>query len=618
MRTLNMQTTEIKSDNRAGEFTPITADELRQNYLEFFKERGHAVIPSASLIPENDPSVLFTTAGMHPLAPFLLGRPHPSGKRLVNYQKCVRTNDIEEVGDSSHLTFFEMLGNWSLGDYFKQESIRWSYEFLTRLDCLNIPHERIYVSVFAGDENAPRDEDAANVWRSLGVAENHIAFLSAEHNWWATGDEGPCGPDTEIFVDITGRPCGRGADCIAGLCKCGRFFEIWNNVFMSYRRVGDVTSPLPTHNVDTGMGLERTLAILNGVESVYDIFGFRPIVESLIRLSSYALEDIKADEGLLKALRVISDHLRTTVFILGDEKAVTPSNQGQGYVLRRLIRRAIRFCGVLNIDPAKWEDAARVVIDNYGDAYPELRANETRIRKEMLMERERFQHALGKGTRLLEQEIEKLNAAGKTILPGDFAFRLYDTYGFPIEFTQELASERGVSVDLEDFHSRFEEHRIRSKAEAAKSGLADLSDESVRYHTTTHLLHAALRKVLGDHVQQKGSNITRERLRFDFSHPRPMTKEEIIAVERMVQEAIDQRIPVTSEVMRYTDAIKSGALGLFEDRYANDVSIYTIGDVSKEVCTGPHVSNTSAIGDFKIVKEQSSSAGVRRIRAVIS
>ncbi len=612
------QTPATISDSQHSDFTRITADELRLKYLEFFKERGHAVIPSASLIPENDPSVLFTTAGMHPLAPFLLGRPHPSGKRLVDYQKCVRTNDIEEVGDSSHLTFFEMLGNWSLGDYFKQESLRWSYEFLTSGDYLNIPHERIHVSVFAGDENVPRDEEAASIWRSLGVAEDHIAFLSAEHNWWATGEEGPCGPDSEIFIDITGQPCERGGECVAGLCKCGRFIEIWNNVFMSYKRSGGVTTQLPTHNVDTGMGLERTLAILSGVESVYDISGFQPIVQSLVGLSSYPHKEITADEKLLKALRVISDHLRTTVFILGDEKAVTPSNQGQGYVLRRLIRRAIRFCSILNVDVSKWVDTARVVIDNYGDAYPELRTNESRIFRELLMERDRFQQALGKGTRLLEQEIEKLKTAGESLLPGDFAFRLYDTYGFPVEFTQELASECGISMDLQDFHNRFEEHRDRSKAEAAKSGLSDLSDESIRYHTATHLLHAALRKVLGEHVQQKGSNITRERLRFDFSHPQPMTKEEITATEQIVQEAIDRSIPVTSEVMKYTDAIKSGALGLFEDRYGNDVSIYTIGNVSKEVCSGPHVSNTSEIGRFKILKEQSSSAGVRRIRAVIS
>jgi alanyl-tRNA synthetase len=598
-------------------FMALTADELRSRYLEFFKDRDHVVIPSAPLVPENDPSVLFTTAGMHPLAPYLLGRPHPSGKRLVDYQKCVRTTDIDEVGDSTHLTLFEMLGNWSLDDYFKDESIRWSYEFLTRPDCLNIPAELIHVSVFAGDENAPRDEEAARIWQSLGIPFERIAFLSAEHNWWAAGDEGPCGPDTEIFVDMTQEPCDRGAGCIAGSCACGRFFEIWNNVFMSYHRSNGVTTLLAAHNVDTGMGLERTLAVLNGVETVYDTPDFRPIVQALVDASGRSYERIVADQHV-KALRIVSDHLRTAVFILGDQGGVTPSNQGQGYVLRRLIRRAIRFCDALAIDPVRWVDAAKIVIDLYRKAYPELEAAASRIHQELLLELERFQQTLAKGTRALEQEIERLKAAGETALPGVFTFRLYDTYGFPVEFTQELAAEHGMTVDLQDFHGRFDEHRVRSKGEAAKSGLADLSDESIRYHTATHLLHAALRKVLGERVQQKGSNITRERLRFDFSYPRAMTGEEVAAAERLVQEAIDRGIPVSSVVMTYPQAIESGAIGLFEDRYGNDVSVYTIGDVSKEVCTGPHVANTKEIGRFKIVKEQSSSAGVRRIRAVVS
>lgn len=614
----DMDETFIKTDRQPRRFAALTADELRSRYLTFFKERGHAIIPSAPLVPENDPSVLFTTAGMHPLVPYLLGRPHPSGKRLVDCQKCVRTTDIEEVGDNSHLTFFEMLGNWSLGDYFKKESITWSYEFLTRADCLNIPAELIHVSVFAGDGNAPRDEEAAGIWRSLGIPDERIAFLSAEHNWWAAAEEGPCGPDTEIFVDITQEQCEQGNQCIAGLCKCGRFFEVWNNVFMSYNRSNGVTTPLTTNNVDTGMGLERTLAVLNGAQTVYETSAFQPITEALVALSAYSVEEIRADRLLTRALRVVSDHLRTAAFILGDEGAVTPSNQGQGYVLRRLIRRAIRFCGVLKIDAGQWAETSQVVIDNYSDAYPELRTKAARIRQELLLERERFQRTLIKGTQLLEEEINELKASNVSALPGDFAFRLYDTYGFPIEFTQELAGEHGISVDLQDFHNRFDEHRIHSKAEAARSGLADLSEESVRYHTATHLLHAALRKVLGDQVQQKGSNITRERLRFDFSFPRAMTKEEIAEVERLVQDAIDREITVTSEVMKYSEVGKSGAIGLFEDRYGNDVSVYTIGEVSKEVCTGPHVQNTKEIGRFKIVKEQSSSAGVRRIRAVVS
>ena len=596
----------------------ITAEELRSRYLNFFRERDHAVIPSASLIPENDPSVLFTTAGMHPLTPYLLGRPHPAGKRLVDAQKCIRTTDIDEVGDESHLTFFEMLGNWSLGDYFKKDSINWSWEFLTGAEWLGIDPDRIYVTVFAGDENAPRDEEAARIWRELGMPEERINYLEAEHNWWAAGDEGPCGPDTEIFVDLTGKPCKGEETCVAGVCKCGRFFEVWNNVFMEYNRTAGTLERLPAQNVDTGMGLERTLAVLNGVATVYETSAFQPLIQALAAVSAHSYEAITADPKLTRAMRVVSDHLRASVFILGDTRTVTPSNQGAGYVLRRLIRRAIRFCEPLGIEPAAWAAAARQVIDQYGDAYPELRENAERIHHELGLERERFGKTLGKGTQLLLQEIERLRASNADALPGEIAFRLYDTYGFPIEFTQELAGEHGLSVDLDEFQRRFGEHRERSKSDSAKSGLADRSEASVRYHTATHLLHAALKKVLGDHVQQKGSNITAERMRFDFAHLKPMSPEEIQETERLVQDAIDRGLPVTSEVMKYPDARASGAIGLFEDRYGNDVSVYTIGDFSKEVCAGPHVSNTSEIGRFKIEKEQSSSAGVRRIRAVIS
>lgn len=462
---------------------PITAEELRSKYLNFFRERGHAVIPSASVIPENDPSVLFTTAGMHPLIPYLLGRPHPAGRRLVDAQKCIRTTDIDEVGDESHLTFFEMLGNWSLGDYFKQESITWSWEFVTGPEYLAIEPHRIHVSVFAGDQNAPRDDESAEIWRSLGVPDERINYLSAEHNWWAAGDEGPCGPDTEIFVDLTGTPCEREADCVAGLCECGRFFEVWNNVFMTYNRTAATLTRLPTHNVDTGMGLERTLAVLNGAATVYETSAFQPLIRSLASRSAHSYEEIVADSALTRAMRVVSDHLRAAVFILGDERAIAPSNQGQGYVLRRLIRRAVRFCEPLGIDPAAWATAAQVVVDQYGDAYPELRENGERIHRELTMERERFQKALGKGTELLLREIGRLQSAGAHVLSGEVAFRLYDTYGFPIEFTQELARERRLDVDLDDFQRRFAEHRERSRSEAARSGLADQSDESIRYHT---------------------------------------------------------------------------------------------------------------------------------------
>lgn len=602
-----------------GRLRAISAGELRAKYIQFFTARGHANIPSASLIPENDPSVLFTTAGMHPLVPYLMGQPHPAGKRLVDCQKCIRTTDIDEVGDSSHLTFFEMLGNWSLGDYFKQESITWSYEFLTDPAMLGIPAERIYVSVFAGDDNAPRDTEAADVWQSLGVPPERISYLSAEHNWWAAGDVGPCGPDTEIFVDITGQPCAKGEQCIAGLCKCGRFFEIWNNVFMSYERGADgIVRRLPSHNVDTGMGVERTVAVLNGVTNVYETTDFQPIVQRLLQEANKSSEQVAGDPSDTRALRVLVDHLRTAVFILGDQRGVAPSNQGQGYVLRRLIRRAVRFAQQFGLDPFRWADVHHVVVDTYSGFYPELASSRARIGEELHREITRFQTTLAKGSKLLATEITAVRTAGGSQLPGEIAFRMFDTFGFPIELTQEVAAEQGLTVDSDDFAARFAEHRAKSRTERAASGLADQSAESVRYHTATHLLHAALRRVLGLHVQQKGSHITSERMRFDFSHPKALTAEEIQSVQAFVQAAIDGAIPVHSEVMPYQEAIQSGAIGLFDDRYGNEVRVYTIGDVSKELCSGPHVANTSEIGRFRIDKEQAVAAGVRRIRATVS
>ena len=595
---------------------PIDSDRLRSLFLKFFSERGHAILPSASVIPENDPSVLFTTAGMHPLVPYLLGRPHPAGTRLANAQKCIRTNDIEEVGDATHNTFFEMLGNWSLGDYFKDESIYWSWEFLTGEEWLNLPAERIGVSCFGGGNGVERDEVSYAAWRRVGVPDERISFLGIEDNWWATGDEGPCGPDTEIFWDTReGIACECGAACKPG-CQCGRWVEIWNNVFMTYTRVNGQILDLPKRNVDTGMGLERTLAVLNSAESLYETSAFRPIIESLLPHAKHSESEIRRQPSLLKALRVITDHLRTAVFVIGDPRGTAPSNTGAGYVLRRLIRRAIRFCDPLGIEPAKWADTLKTVIQAFEKAYPELRDNAARIERELTLERKRFEQTLKTGTRQLIKEIEALTGGAKC-LSGEAAFKLYDTYGFPIEFTLELASEQGYSVDVPGYERRFEEHRLASKTEAAKSGLADLSAESVRYHTATHLLHAALRDVLGPHVFQKGSNITRERLRFDFSHPKPMTREEIERVERWVQDAIDERIPVTSEVMALPEAQAKGAIGLFTDKYGGQVSVYKIGKRSMELCGGPHVGNTEEIGRFKIEKEQSSSAGVRRIRAVI-
>jgi alanyl-tRNA synthetase len=550
--------------------------------------------------------------------PYLMGQPHPAGTRLVDCQKCVRTGDIEEVGDGTHLTFFEMLGNWSLGDYFKQESIRWSYEFLTRPDLLGIAPETLYVSVFAGDEHAPRDTEAADIWLSLGIPLERISFLSAEHNWWAAGDTGPCGPDTEIFVAIADTPCARGAGCIAGICKCGRFFEIWNNVFMTYERTSNgQVHPLPKHNVDTGMGVERTLAVLNGVASVYETNDFLPIVDQLLAAAGTRREALAASAERMRALRVVADHLRTAVFILGDQRGVAPSNHGQGYVLRRLIRRAARFSERFGLDAHRWADVSKAVIATYEECYPELRANATRVDEELHREIDRFEKTLARGTRMLDDEIASLLSRGQRTLPGQIAFRMFDTFGFPIELTQEAAGEKGLTVDLDDFRGRFEEHRAKSRTERAASGLADHSAESVRYHTATHLLHAALRRVLGQHVQQKGSHITSERMRFDFSHPKAMTREEIAAVEKLVQDAIDRGIDVAAEVMPYEEARTTGAIGLFDDRYGNEVSVYTIGDVSKELCSGPHVANTREIGEFRIDKEQAVGAGVRRVRATV-
>jgi alanyl-tRNA synthetase len=594
----------------------MKADELRSKYLNFFQERGHAIIPSASLIPENDPSVLFTTAGMHPLVPYLMGQPHPAGKRLADVQKCVRTGDIEDVGDSTHLTFFEMLGNWSLGDYFKKESINWSYEFLTKPEYLGIPHDLLHVSVFEGDAHAPRDEEAATVWRSLNIADEKIAYLGAEHNWWAAGPEGPCGPDTEIFIDLEPeKPLNGG---LANPENKKRFVEIWNNVFMSFNRKGNDVTPLPANNVDTGMGLERTLAIMNGVKSAYDTSCFAPTIDAILTGAGKTRAEVNADPKLTRLVRILADHLRTSVFILGDQRGVTPSNQGAGYVLRRLIRRSLGFCEQFGLGSTLWADAAETVLANYGVAYPELAKNAERVKGELKQELERFEKTLKRGRAMFDEEAMRQKASGGTVLPGKAAFNLFDTYGFPIEMTKELAEEAGLGVDMPGYEAAFAEHRERSKSIAAKSGLADDSAESVRYHTATHLLHAALRKILGTHVEQRGSNITQERMRFDFVHPKPMTKDEIAACEKFVQDAIDKALDVTVETLNFDDAKKTGAIGLFEDKYGNQVTVYSIGEVSKELCTGPHVANTKEIGKFKIEKEQSSSAGIRRIRAVIS
>ncbi|MGI0509981.1 alanine--tRNA ligase [Treponema denticola] len=594
----------------------ITIDELRSKYIDFFKSKGHVEISGRSLIPENDPTVLFTTAGMHPLVPYLMGEPHPAGTRLTDVQKCVRTGDIDDVGDASHLTFFEMLGNWSLGDYFKKESIAYSFEFLTDEKYLGIPIDKLSFTVFEGNEDAPRDEESASIWESLGVSKDRIFFLPKEDNWWGpAGETGPCGPDTEIFID-TGKPA-CGSNCRPG-CNCGKYVEIWNNVFMQYHKNMDGSfSPLKRKCVDTGMGVERTVAMLQGKPSVYNTEAFTSIIKSIEDISGVKYGD---NEKTDTSIRIIADHVRTACFILGDPKTTLPSNIGAGYVLRRLIRRAVRHGKKLGIDDNFLSVPASAVIAQNAGFYTELKENETLILTELKAEEDKFLETLKKGEAEFEKMLPNLLKNPKKIIPGRMAFKLYDTYGFPIELTEELASESGLTVNREEFDEAFKKHQELSRAgseQVFKGGLADHSEQTTAYHTATHLLHKALRMVLGDHVQQKGSNITAERLRFDFSHPEPMTDAEKKEVERLVNEAIKADLPVTMEVMPLEEAKKIGAMALFGEKYEDVVKVYKIGDFSTEVCGGPHVERTGSLGRFCIKKEQSSSSGVRRIRAVL-
>ena len=592
----------------------ITADELRKMYIDFFVSKGHKQISGASLIPENDPTVLFTTAGMHPLLPYILGAEHPQGRRLTDYQKCIRTGDIDSVGDPHHLTFFEMLGNWSLGDYFKEEAIEYSYEFLTKV--LGIDPEKISVTVFAGDDEVPRDEIAASKWKSLGIPEERIYYKGREDNWWGpAGETGPCGPDSEMFYD-TGRPkCG--PDCGPG-CSCGKYFEIWNDVFMGYRKEADGTyHEMERKCIDTGMGIERTVAVLNGKKSVYETEIFSGLLRGIEALCS---KKYGADEEDDKSMRIIADHTRTSVFILGDQKGVAPSNVGQGYILRRLIRRAVRHAKKLGIDKPFLSELSKIVIAQYGTPYPELVEHSEFIDHELIKEEEKFSDTLVKGEREFDKMLPNLLKGNSRVISGRLAFKLYDTYGFPIELTEELAKENGFTVDIEGFNAAFQKHQELSRAGAEqqfKGGLADHSEQTTALHTATHLLHAALRKVLGTHVGQKGSNITAERLRFDFTHPEPMTKEQVKEVEDLVNEQIKRDLPVTVETMTLEEARESGAIAFFDSKYGEKVTVYTIGDFSKEVCGGPHVTHTGDMGHFRILKEQSSSAGVRRIKAVL-
>ncbi len=585
----------------------LDSKELRNKYLNFFASKGHTVIPSASLIPENDPTVLFTTAGMHPLVPYLLGQKHPGGKRLTDVQKCVRTGDIDEVGDDTHCTFFEMLGNWSLGDYFNYESIGYSYEFLIKE--LGISPSRLAVSVFAGDEDCPRDVKSAERWEELGIPKERIFYLPKKNNWWIAGTTGPCGPDTEIFIVTDKEPCS--PEC-SPACDCGRYVEIWNNVFMQYYKHSDGTyTPLEQKNVDTGMGLERTLAMLNGYKSVYETDVLRPVVEFVTASCG------KTPEGeTLKAIRIIADHIRTATFMLGDEFGIVPSNVDRGYILRRLIRRAVRYARLIDLAPAALTECAAKYVDIYTEAYPELSTNRDKIMTELDKEIGKFDVTLQQGLKEFDKLLKYIQDKR---MSGKAAFRLYDTYGFPIEMTLELARDNGITVDVEGYERAYNEHQQKSKAGAEqkfKGGLADSSEATTNLHTATHILLAALRKVTGDEtVMQKGSNITPERLRVDFNFPRPLTPEEIKAVEAEVNGVIEAGIDVVSEEMSVEAARAAGAIGVFGDRYGETVKVYTIGDYSKEICGGPHAKNTRDLGKFVITKEQSSSAGVRRIKA---
>ena len=650
----------------------ITSAQLREKFLAFMESKGHHRIESASVIPENDPTVLFTTAGMHPLVPYLMGTPHPAGTRLTDVQKCIRTGDIDDVGDPSHLTFFEMLGNWSLGDYFKLDMIPWSWEFLTSPEYLGLPKERLAFTVFEGDEDCPRDEESYNLWRQCGVKEENLFFLPKENNWWGpAGITGPCGSDTEMFIITDKEPCG--PNC-SPACSCGRYLEIWNDVFMQYNKTAEGKYvPLAKKNVDTGMGLERTVCVLNGKKSVYEIDAFARILDRIAELSGKVYGENEADT---RAFRIIADHMRTSTFILGDDRGVSPSNTDQGYILRRLIRRAVRYGMQLGMPEGFTVEIAKVIIDQYQEVYPELARNSAFVLEQLQLEEGRFARTLKQGekefdkvynnvvqTRALLESIlsaedkvalavsladskklrpspdmmpiieaaragdaaaleaaVKARAEGLSVLDGRSAFKLYDTYGFPIEMSKELAAEKGLTVDEADFAERFKKHQELSHQGADqkfKGGLADHSEQTARLHTATHLLHAALRKVLGDEVAQKGSNITAERLRFDFSFGRKMTPEELAEVERLVNAAIDAKVPVVCEEMTVPEAKAKGAIGLFESKYGERVRTYKMGDYSFEICGGPHAENTGDLGSFKIQKEESSSAGVRRIKATI-
>lgn len=582
----------------------MKAIDIRNKYLKFFENHGHKIIPSAPVIPENDPSVLFTTAGMQPLVPYLLGQKHPSGTRLTDFQKCVRTNDIDEVGDNRHLTYFEMLGNWSLGDYFKDESIAMSYEFLTKE--LGIPNEKLSVTCFAGDEDCAKDEVAYEAWKKAGIPDERIYFFGKDDNWWIAGEEGPCGPDTEMFYDTGKEKCS--PECNPS-CGCGKYVEIWNNVFMEFYKDKNGYRKLSQQNVDTGLGLERMTMLLQGKETPFEIELFAPVMEELEKLQ-------KVD--LIQSRRIVTEHLRSSMMIIND--GGRPSNVDRGYILRRLLRRMTRHLNKLGIDLQKLPEIIDVSIESLKELYPELDTNREIIKQVIIDEKNKFMKTLQNGEREFEKVAQKAKKSGNNVIDAEAVFNLYETYGFPPEMTQELAVEQDLKVDMENYQKLFEEHQAKSRMgseQKFKGGLASTGETETKYHTATHLLNAALKVVLGEHVHQKGSNITAERMRFDFSHGAKMTDEEKQKVEDLVNEYIAQNIPVEKLEMKKEEAIAMGAEAMFLEKYGDIVTVYKIGDVSLEVCGGPHVENTGVLGHFKIKKEEASSSGVRRIKAIL-
>ena len=588
----------------------MKAIEIRNKYLEFFKRHGHAVIPSAPLIPENDPSVLFTTAGMQPLVPYLLGEKHPEGTRLTDFQKCLRTNDIDEVGDNRHLTYFEMLGNWSLGDYFKEESIAMSFEFLTKE--LGIPVEKLSVTCFAGDEDCQRDEVTASCWKKAGIPEDRIYYFGKDDNWWIAGEEGPCGPDTEMFYD-TGKPkCSENCN---PSCGCGKYVEIWNNVFMEFFKTKDGKyTKLKQHNVDTGLGLERMTMLLQGKETPFDTELFKPVMDKL--------QELAGENDSIESRRIVAEHLRASMMIIQD--GGLPSNVDRGYILRRLIRRMVRHLRKLQINLNELGELIDLNIDTLKEMYPELHQNSNKIKSVIIEEKDKFEKTLERGEREFNKIVNRMKNEGQYTISGQDLFTLYETYGFPPEVTQDLAREAGLKVDTTEFDKLFKEHQEKSRMgseQKFKGGLAGTGEQEVRYHTATHLLNAALKVILGKDVHQKGSNITPERMRFDFSCDHKLTDDEKKKVEDLVNEWIEQGLDVKCEEMKKDDAIKSGAECMFIEKYPDIVTVYSIGNdketVSKELCGGPHVKNTSELGHFKIKKEEASSAGVRRIKAIL-